>query len=300
MRFLFVTIIQLLISTFAGGQSTFWAEGKEYKTGTIEKSYDFGYSFGDTVTLSLFDSVCVYTDVKKTMVKTEKNFHAGEQSSKRCIIEYNNSKGLDSLRREYENDELVLVYDWQYDSLLREVSYRTYYSSNRVYDVLNYLYSDSVTKDGKASVRTLYANGYFYMRYLQYHDEKNRMVKEVRERYVDDPTPYIITYTYDDQDSLISEKHNGTESLLRKIQHLPKLFSLQNVIKEYEFPAIDYWSVRNLALRLLNENIEYLENYNHQNALEFISPDKQTTLTIRQMETWCISRTLNYTTVQKY
>lgn len=302
-----MTIIQFLITSQLLGQSFFDADGIQIKTGTIGKNYNFAFSFGDSLTLFLSDSVIRYSNDKKTIVKTISYSAYNKKNEPTIQIEYFGINGRDSISKHFKDGKPWMTYQTNYDNLGRIIYYGMRdYNADSTYDPSFewfYEYRDSLIATGKIEIQTIfvddsYGEKRFHFRVLNEYDSKNRKVKETRESQANDPMAQITIYTYNDKDSLTSEKVDGMEILSSKEKHINTKCDIEN---EYSFVATDYNSIKQLIHQLLIDNKRLLTTDKCENYfLTLVSTANQTKLTVvKRKPYWCEGRKVIFTTNEK-
>lgn len=286
------------------GQSFFEADDKKIKTGTISRIYNFSYSFGDTLTIFFDDSILQYSNTNQTIVKKISYSNYNEKSKPSTQIEYLGINGRDSISKHYNDGKPSKIYQTRYDNIGRIIYYgmkdlNADSTSDHSFELF-YEYRDSSISTGKIEIQTIFVDDAFgdkryHFRVLNEYDNKNRKVKEVRESEANDPMAQITIYTYNNKDSLISEKVDGVETLSAQEKHIN---TKCNIESEYSFVATDYNSIQQLIYQLLIENKKLLTNNQCENYfLTLISYNKQTRLTIEKRQPyWCGGRKVVFIT----
>jgi hypothetical protein len=295
MKLFLLTIIQFLISSQLLGQTFFEADGKQIMTGSIIRTYNFSYSFGDSLTLFFVDSVVQYSNTQKSIVKTISYSDYNQKSEALIQIQYFGINGRDSISKHFKGDKPSMIYQNKYDNLGRIIYYSMKdFNADAAFDQSFkwfYDYRDSSIGEEKIEIQTIFyendsGDKRFNFRVLNFYDSKNRKVKELRESEPNDPMSQITLYSYNDKDSLISEKVDGMEMIAAKGKHINTKCDVEN---EYSFGATDYYSVKQLIHQKLTDNKKYLitdkcENYFYT----LISYDQQTKLTlVKRQPYWC-------------
>jgi len=307
MKLFSLTIIHFLIISQLLGQSFFEADGKHMKTGTITRTYSFHYSFSDSLTLFLTDSVLQYSNTHQTIVKTINYSGYNRESEPSIQIEYFGINGLDSISKHFIDGKPSMMYQTNYDNFERIIYYSLKdFNADTTHDrgfEWFYIYSDSLISTGKIEMQTIfvddaYGEKRFRFRFLNEYDSKNRKIKETRESQSNDPMPQITIYTYNDKDSLISEKVDGMETLLSKEKHINTKCDIENA---YSFVSTDYNSIKQLIHQLLLNNKRLLTTDKCENYyLTLFSTDNQTKLTVLKSKPyWCGGRKVYFTTTEK-
>lgn len=284
-------MIQFLIASQLLGQSFFEADDKKIKTGTISKIYNFSYSFGDNLTIFFDDSILQYSNTNQTIVKKISYSNYNEKSKPSIQIEYLGINGRDSISKHFNDGKPSKIYQTCYDNVGRIIYYgmkdlNADSASDHSFELF-YEYRDSSISTGKIEIQTIFVDDAFgdkryHFRVLNEYNSKNRKVKEMRESEANDPMAQITIYTYNNKDSLISEKVDGVETLSAQEKHIN---TKCNIESEYSFVATDYNSIQQLIYQLLIENKKLLTDNQCENYfLTLISYNKQTRLTIEKQQ----------------
>lgn len=304
MKLFLLAITQLLIASQMFGQTYFDIEGNQIKTGTISRTYNFAYSVGDTFSLFLTDSIIQYVNSTKTIIKTISYSGYRKSTEPSINIKYTTTSGQDSLSKHYSGDRLIMIYQTKFDNAGRIIYYGMKdFNADSTYDrgfEWFYEYRDSLIETGKIEIQTIfvddaYGDKRFHFRVLNEYDNKNRKIKEVRESKPNDPMAQTTIYTYNDNDSLISEKVDGMEMLSTKGKHKNTKCDIEN---EYSFVLTDYNSIKQLIHQLLIDNKKLLTTDKCENYFyTLISNDRQTKLTlVKRQPYWCEGRKVTFTT----
>lgn len=308
MKLYFLTIIHILISLQLLGQSFFEVEGKQIKTGSISRTYNFAYTFDDSLTLFFADSILQYSNTQKSILKTTSYSGYNKKSESSIQIEYFGINGRDSISKHFKEGKPSMIYRTNYDDLGRIIYYgmKDYFNTGTTYDRgfdWFYEYRDSLITTGKIEIQTIfvdeaYGEKRFHFRVLNEYDIKNRKVKQTRESQSNELMAQIIIYKYNEKDSLISEKVDGMETLSSKEKHIDSKCDKEN---KYSFVATDYNSIKQLIHQLLIDNKKLLTTNKCENYfLSLISLDKQARLTIiKQQPYHCEGRRVIFTMSEK-
>jgi len=307
MKLFFLTIIQFLIRAQLLGQSFFEADGKQIKTWAISRTYNFAYSFGDSLTLFFADSIVQYSNEQKSIVKTISYSGFNKKSEPSIQIEYFGINGRDSISNHYKEGKPSMTYQTNYDNLGRIIYYGMKpFNAESSYDPSFewfYEYRDSSISTGKIEIQTIFVDDAagakrFNFRVLNVYDSKNRKVKELRESEPNDSMAQITIYTYNDKDSLISEKVDEMEILSSKEKHINTKCDIET---EYSFVSTDYSSIRHLIRQVLIDNKKLLTTDKCENYfLTLVSSDNQKKLTVvKRKPYWCEGRKVIFTTTEK-
>lgn len=307
MKLFFLTIINFLLTSQLMGQSIFEADGKQINTGTITKTYNFAYSFNDSLILFFVDSVVQYSNAKKTIIKTISCSGYNKKREPSVKIEYFGINGRDSISKHFNEGKLSMTYKTNYDNLGRIIYYGMKdFNADSTYDrgfEWYYVYRDSIISTGKIEIQTIfvddaYGDKRFHFRVLSEYDNKKRKIKETRESKANDPLAQITIYTYNDKDNLISEKIDGMESLSSKEKHTNTKCDIET---EYSFVATDYNSIKQLIHQLLMDNKKLLTTDKCENYFfTLFAPDKQTRLTLVKHTPYREGRRVIFTTTKNY
>lgn len=306
MKRFFLTSIQILIVSQLLGQTFFEADGRQIKTGAISTAYNFSYSFSDSLTLFFADSVVQYSDAKKTIVKTVSYSGFNKSSEPSIKIEYFGTNGRDSISKHFNEGKPSMTYQTNYDNIGRIIYYgMKHFNADSTYDrgfEWFYEYRDSSISTGKIEIQTIFVDDAygakrFHFRVLNEYDNKNRKVKEVRERQANDPLAQVTTYLYNEKDSLISEKVDGMETLQSSEKQINTKCDIEN---EYSFTTTDFNSIKQLTRQLLFDNKKLLTTDRCENYfLTLIATDKQTRLTLVKRKPYhCEGRQVYFSTTQ--
>ncbi|MBL1181571.1 MAG: hypothetical protein D8M18_10795 [Bacteroidetes bacterium] len=286
------------------GQSFFEADSIQIKTGAISRTYNFAYSFRDSLTLFFTDSVVQYSNDKKTIVKTISYSGYNKKSEPAINIKYFGVNGRDSISKHFYEGKPSMTYKTNYDNIGRIIYYGMKdFNADSTYDrgfEWFYEYRDSSISTGKIEIQTIFVDDAagdkrFHFRVLNEYDNKNRKIKEIRESEPNDPTAQITIYTYNDQDSLISVNVGGMETLSVIEKHINTKCDIEN---EYSFVATDYNSIKQFIHQLLIDNKNPLTKDKCENYfLTLISFDKQTRLKILKQQPYhCGGRKVIFST----
>lgn len=307
MKPFFLPIIIFLHTSQLLGQSIFEVDGMQVNTGAVTKTYNFAYSFNDSLILFFVDSVVQYSNAKKTILKTISYSGYNKKSEPSVKIEYFGINGRDSISKHFNEGKLSMTYKTNYDNLGRIIYYGMKdFNADSTYDrgfEWFYEYRDSIISTGKIEIQTIfvddaYGDKRFHFRVLSEYDNKKRKIKETRESIANDPFAQITIYTYNDKDSLISEKIDGMEFLSSKEKHTNTKCDIET---EYSFVATDYTSIKRLIHLLLMDNKKmFTTDKCVSYFLTLFAPDKQTRLTLVKHKPYREGRRVIFTTTKNY
>ena len=276
MKIIFTKLMFLCAIANLWGQTFFEVEGKKVQLAEITKEYQFAYKFRDGSNLFLIDSVLIFSNSKKTIVK-EIRYNNIIRKENYSIINYSKIYNGYSFSKHFKNEKLRFIYETQVDSL-NNVIYdkREEYledSTHRTGSESCFYYKDSLTSEGKIRIQTCFSGDAFSDNRIEYRsliffDKRNRIMKEVDNM---DSTLYF----YDEKDSLISKKYysyelldDGVEELLNT-RHVNSPCDSEYV---YSFINTDFENVKKEIVKLLFEHKSYLTNYDCRECLlKFIS-----------------------------
>lgn len=299
MKRLWTTSILTFLAAYSYGQANFLVEGRAVKTGSIVKSYNFYYQYQDSISLLFSDSSIIFTNPEKTIKKEISYSKTDKEPYTR--VEYFRTNGEDSISKHFSGDKLNMIYTTRFDSLDRRVYYSMKdFNADSTYDPSfndTYIYKDSMINTGKISIQTVLSDEEFNFRVLSYHDKRNRLIKEVRESQPMDSMAQITIYSYNEKDSLISEKVDGMEVLHSNAKHINSRCDIE---VEKSFTFSNFSDINNLVKQLLNENKKMLTSKKCENYFcKYISVDKQMTLSIiKRQPYWCEGRRVIFTITQ--
>jgi hypothetical protein len=194
------------------GQQEFEAEGIKTPLGSVSRLYNFHYELSDTIGLFFTDSITVYSNPEKTIVK---EIYLGIGSKKPSVeINYFRLNGQDSVLRHFTGNKLNRTYISKFDSLdrIKDYGWTEKTTGNDTLWGLTYEYRDSSTITGNILIQDSYVRyslsreKEFQYMVLFYFDKKNRLFKEIRQGVWDDPRANIFNYSCSEKDSLISRK----------------------------------------------------------------------------------------------
>jgi hypothetical protein len=294
--------IPFFFTTTLLGQSNFLVEGQTIKTGTIIKTYNFGYQSNDNISLFFSDSTIEYSNPSKTVVK--KTSFTGSKTQPLTNIQYFRTNGEDSISKHFNGDDLTMIYETKFDNLDRIVVY----SMTDLRDSTNgfiwtYEYQDSIISTGKIVIQTIYVNDdngekKFHFRVLNEFDMKNRIVKETRESKVNDPDAYVTNYSYDNNNQLIDEEIVIIENENKIDQQIIPCH--QEILRDLK--VSNFTEIKNLIEKLLLENMQMLNSNDCENYFcKYVSLDKQSYLSIvKRKPYWCEGRTVTFSIIQNF
>jgi len=193
------------------GLHEFEVEGVKVVLDSVSRLYNFHYEISDSIRLFFTDSITVYSNPDKTIVK---DIYLGKDNKEPSVgINYFRPNGQDSILNHFIGSEQNLTYVSKFDSLDRITFYGMidYKSSNDMLWEMTYEYRDSSTVTGAILIQDsyiTYSQGEKEFQYmvLFYFDKKNRLIKEIRQGSWEDPRANIFTYSYNEKDSLINRK----------------------------------------------------------------------------------------------
>lgn len=221
-------ILTTILSIHAVGQSTFMVDGRSVEVGSVTCKYQFGLDFRDTLNLILMDSVIIYSNSDKTIIKTEE--YSVYKTKPSVRIEYMTIDRKDSIVELYHDSVLSSIYSRTYDSLGRVSSYtlKSPIDGHNEFDIL-YSYEDSLISSGKITIQSVDRMGGYGFKIYHEYDSKGRKIKETRGTSLNDPSAHSFTYLYNDFNELVGEiEYNWEEALDTLWYNQPRKIDLCN------------------------------------------------------------------------
>lgn len=261
-----LTLILAFLTTGIFCQSDFVVEGRSIRTATIRKEFHFGYWFQDTLTLVLADSVHIYSNMQKTIIKTEEFRSHGICPHNR--IEYLTSSGKDSITKLFDGEVLKSIYSTKYDSLdrIHKYSLENFVPGMNGFEWL-YEYQDSLTPEGKITITTIYiveeGRKSVHFKVFDEFNEKNQKTKQTRGDSLNDPFAQVVEYKYDESGQL-AEKIVSTDGLRYNNQILPALCQRES---EITLESSDINLLQTVIRGLLEENATILQSTECENLV---------------------------------
>lgn len=193
------------------GLHEFEVEGVNIPLDSVSRLYNFHYEVSDTICLFFTDSITVYSNPDKTIVK---GIYLGVDSEEPSVrINYFRPNGQDSIYRHFIGSVLNSTYISKFDSLDRIIAYgwTDNKPANDTLWAMTYEYRDSTTATGEILIQDSYIaysqeDKEFQYMVLFYFDKKNRLIKQIRQGKWEDPYANIFTYSYNENDSLINRR----------------------------------------------------------------------------------------------
>lgn len=220
MRVIFTKLLLLFSIVNLWGQTFFEVEGKKVLLAELIKGYQFSFKFKDSSNLFLIDSVLIFSNFQKTIVKEVK--YSNVRKENYTTINYSKIYNGYSFSKHFDNGKLRFIYETQVDSLNNTIyDKREEYledSTHRTGSEFCYYYKDSFTSEGKIRIQTCFSGDAFSTnliedRKLIFFDKKNIRMKELDNM---DSTLYF----HDEKDSLISKKYYSYELLDDAVEEL--------------------------------------------------------------------------------
>ncbi|MES2727639.1 MAG: hypothetical protein V4643_11095 [Bacteroidota bacterium] len=292
-----IIIVLIFFATHLFGQANFLVEDKIVNVGSMNKTYNFGYQYKDSISLYFMDSAVEFINPTKTIIKETSYSIMDSKSNTR--IQYLKTNGEDSVEKHFKGENLNTVYETKLDSIGRIVYYamKDFMDDNKTF-VWTYEYNDSIISTGKIEIQTVfvndtYGNKQFHYRVLSEYNQKHKKVKETRQSEIKDTMPLITAYKYDRNNRLISKSVDGIENIL-PIKHVNTTCDIE---LEEVLTVSNFKEVNNLVKQLLLKNKKMLTTDKCKNyRCKYISPDKQNTLVIVKREPyWCGGKTVTFT-----
>lgn len=151
----------------------------------VSKHYHYQFSYkGENLELNLLDSILI-TKNKTSLFETEKKF---SQKDKKTLsqLSYHNKNGQDSIKKWFENDQLIKTEKYYYDrsGILTGSSLKDLVNPKNNVEK-KYIFTDSITNEGRINTMMVFRTYAKMLNSLDYtiktyYDQQNIPVKQIR------------------------------------------------------------------------------------------------------------------------